>query len=44
MGNRVADLEMMEDEVRELYQARLISLRDFQTAILLIRQEKAKLR
>ncbi|MBU8879382.1 YqgQ family protein [Bacillus sp. FJAT-29790] len=39
MGDRAADLEVMEEEIRELYQAQLIDPKDYQTAILLLRQE-----
>lgn len=39
IGDRVADLELMEAELRELFQAQLIEVRDYQTAILLLRQE-----
>ena len=39
VGDRVADLELMESEVKELYQAQLMDIRDYQMAILLLRQE-----
>lgn len=39
VGDRVADLELMEAELKELYQAQLIETKDYQTAILLLRQE-----
>lgn len=39
IGDRVADLELMEAELRELFQAQLIEVRDYQTAVLLLRQE-----
>ena len=39
VGDRLADLELMEVEVKELYHARLMDTRDYQTAILLLRQE-----
>ena len=39
VGDRIADLELMEDEVRELYKSQFIDVKDFQMAILLIRQE-----
>lgn len=38
--NRLADLEMMEDEVRELYRMQMIESKDFQLAILLLRKEQ----
>ncbi|HWO96032.1 MAG TPA: YqgQ family protein [Bacillus sp. (in: firmicutes)] len=39
IGDRVADLELMEAELRELFQSQLIEVRDYQTAMLLLRQE-----
>ncbi len=39
VGDRVADLELMESEVKELYHAKLMDIRDYQMAILLLRQE-----
>ncbi|QOR65522.1 YqgQ family protein [Cytobacillus suaedae] len=42
LGDRIADLELMEDEVRELYQSNMIDIKQFQRAILLLRQEMAK--
>lgn len=42
IGDRLADLEMMEDEVRELYKSQCMPSEDFQMAILLLRSEIAK--
>ncbi|REJ10578.1 YqgQ family protein [Halobacillus trueperi] len=42
IGDRLADLEMMEDEVRELYKAQCMPSEDYQMAILLLRSEIAK--
>jgi uncharacterized protein YqgQ len=39
IGERVADLELMELELQELYQSQLIEQSDFQTAQLILRQE-----
>lgn len=39
IGDRVADLELMEAEVRELYQSRLIEPNVYTTAILILRQD-----
>ncbi|PLR68132.1 MULTISPECIES: YqgQ family protein [Bacillaceae] len=39
IGNRAADLELMEMEVRQLFESGLIEVQDFQMAILLLRQE-----
>lgn len=40
IGDRLADLEMMEAEIRELYAEHLISQEDFQQSVLLLRKEK----
>lgn len=39
IGDRVADLELMETELKELYQSQLIETREFQTALLILRHE-----
>ncbi|MFK9093286.1 YqgQ family protein [Bacillus salipaludis] len=39
VGDRVGDLELMESELKELYQAQLIETRKFQTALLILRHE-----
>lgn len=39
VGDRVATLELMEDELKELYKSQLIETKDFQTAIMLLRHE-----
>ncbi|MDD9794029.1 YqgQ family protein [Priestia megaterium] len=39
VGDRIADLELMEAEVKELYRSNLIDVRDYQMAILLLRRE-----
>lgn len=44
IGDRLADLEMMEDEIRELYKAKCLSTQDFQAAVLLVRQEAERQR
>lgn len=41
--DRIGDLMLMEDELRELYKANVLAPRDFQTALLLIRQEASRL-
>ncbi|WP_028399208.1 YqgQ family protein [Ectobacillus panaciterrae] len=43
-GDRIADLELMEDELRELHQSGLIEQRKYQTALLLLRQEAQRLK
>ena len=39
VGDRVADLELMESELKDLYQAQIIEPREFQTALLILRHE-----
>ena len=39
VGDRVADLELMESELKELYQSQLVETREFQTALLILRHE-----
>ncbi|WP_044894798.1 YqgQ family protein [Bacillus alveayuensis] len=39
VGDRLADLELMEEEVKELYQSQLIDAKEYQMAILLLRHE-----
>lgn len=41
LGERLADLEMMEFEVRELYRSKLIETKEYQTAILILKHEIA---
>jgi uncharacterized protein YqgQ len=37
IGDRIADLEMMEEELRELYQSQLIEANDYKIAQLIVR-------
>ncbi|MBM7701534.1 YqgQ family protein [Metabacillus iocasae] len=39
VGDRLADLELMEEELKELFHSKLIDIQDFQMALLLVRQE-----
>lgn len=39
VGDRIADLELMEAEIKELYQSQLIDTKDYQMAIFLLRHE-----
>lgn len=39
IGDRVADMELMETELKELYQSQLIESKEYQTALLILRQE-----
>ncbi|MFJ7646460.1 YqgQ family protein [Lysinibacillus sp. NPDC097279] len=40
----IGDLMLMEDEIRELYKANVLDIKDYQMALLLIRQEVTRLR
>lgn len=44
VGDRLADLELMEDEVKELYKNAFIDVREYQMAILILKQEVRILR
>ncbi|MYL33475.1 DUF910 family protein [Pontibacillus yanchengensis] len=44
IGDRLADLELMEQEIKELHQAQCITKDEFQMSILLLRHEAANLR
>ena len=39
----IGDLMLMEDEIRELYKANILDVKDYQMALLLIRQESTRL-
>ncbi len=41
--DRIGDLLLMEDEIRELYKAKVLEPKDFQSAMLLIKQELSRL-
>ncbi|MEK4229937.1 YqgQ family protein [Solibacillus sp. FSL H8-0538] len=41
--DRLGDLALMEDEIKELYKANVLDIRDYQMALLLLRQEATKL-
>lgn len=40
----IGDLMLMEDEICELYKANVLDIKDYQMALLLIRQETTRLR
>lgn len=42
-GDRIADLQLMQDELRELNQSQLIDPQDYQTALFLLKQEIQKI-
>ncbi|CAG9609367.1 YqgQ family protein [Pseudoneobacillus rhizosphaerae] len=39
VGSRLADLELMEEELKDLYQSQLIETQKFQNALFLLRHE-----
>ncbi|PPA71412.1 YqgQ family protein [Jeotgalibacillus proteolyticus] len=39
VGDRAANIEMMELEIRELYHSKLIEVQEFQKAVLILRSE-----
>lgn len=39
IGDRVADLELMESELKDLFHSQLIETREYQAAVLLLRHE-----
>ncbi|MBO9129639.1 YqgQ family protein [Bacillus sp. 165] len=41
-GDREADLELMEEELRELHRSQLVEENDYQTALFLLKQEVQK--
>lgn len=43
-GDKIADLELMEDEIRELYRSGVLDATVFQSAMIILRQELSKLR
>lgn len=42
-GDRLGDLQLMEDEIKELYKANVMDIKDYQMALLIIRQEAQRL-
>lgn len=42
LGDRIADLELMEDELKELYKSQCVTKEDYQMGILILRQEASK--
>ncbi|MFY4776335.1 YqgQ family protein [Metabacillus sp. RGM 3146] len=42
IGDRLADLELMEEELKQLRESSLIDPKDFQMAVLLVRHEAQK--
>lgn len=43
-GDRLGDLELMEEELKELYKSKMIEPKQFQSALLLIKHEFTKLK
>ncbi|SFL82242.1 Uncharacterized protein YqgQ [Gracilibacillus orientalis] len=44
IGDRLADLELMEDEINELYQVKMITKDEFLQAKIIITTEKEKIK
>ncbi|MUK87126.1 DUF910 family protein [Ornithinibacillus sp. L9] len=44
VGERLADLELMEMEIQELYNSKLIQVEEYTTAMMIIRREKSQLK
>ncbi|SIS36893.1 YqgQ family protein [Salimicrobium flavidum] len=44
VGEREADMQLMEDEVQELYKSQCMTQEDYQMAILLLRSEIAHMK
>lgn len=42
IGKRLADIELMESEIRELYEAKLLEIETYQQAMLILRAERSK--
>ncbi|MEK4628054.1 MAG: YqgQ family protein [Solibacillus sp.] len=42
--DRIGDLHLMEDEIKELYKSKFIETQDFQMALLILRQEEQRLK
>lgn len=42
-GDRIGDLYLIEDEIRELFKANALDQKEFQSAILILRHEARKL-
>ena len=42
--DRIGDLYLMEDEIKELYKSKFIDMKDFQVAMLILRQEEQRLK
>ncbi|MGC4376036.1 YqgQ family protein [Fictibacillus sp. Mic-4] len=41
-GDRLADIEMMQDEITLLFKEKLIEVQDYQTAMLVLKREYRK--
>lgn len=44
VGEREADMQLMEDEVQELYKSQCMTQEDYQMAVLLLRSEIARMK
>ncbi|WP_430785272.1 YqgQ family protein [Virgibacillus flavescens] len=43
IGDRLSDLDLMRDEVKELYQNKFITVHEYQMATLVLKQEARKI-
>lgn len=41
-GDRIGDLMLIEDEIRELYKSQVLDVKEYQSALLIIKQEVRK--
>ncbi len=42
LGNRLDDIDMMEEEIKELYKANMLELATFKTVLLVLSQERQR--
>ena len=41
-GSRIGDIDLMEEEIRALYDAHMIDVKQFQQALLILKREKSR--
>lgn len=42
-GSRIGDIDLMEEEIRALYDAHMIDVKQFQQALLILNREKSSI-
>jgi len=42
-GSRIGDIDLMEEEIRALYDAHMIDVKQFQQALLILKREKSSI-